>query len=245
MVHALGAALVNDALGVAEDHILRRKPHRLDEFDTGDACCAGAVADELGRLHIASGDFQRVDQAGCRNDRRAVLVVMEDRDVHQFAQPLLDDEAFGRLDVLQIDPAEGGSEEAYAVDEFVGVLGIDLQIDRVHIGKALEEHGFAFHHRFRCQSTEIAEPKDCGAVGDHRHHVAARRIVESAAWIFRDCIDRHGHAWRIGKRKIALSRHRLGGVDLQLAGPAHGVEFERFLCADGGSCTYRFSCLTP
>ena len=40
------------------------------------------------------------------DDRGAVLVVVEHRDVHQFAQPLLDDEAVRSLDVLQIDAAE-------------------------------------------------------------------------------------------------------------------------------------------
>ena len=56
---------------------------------------------------------QRVDQAGGGDDGGAVLVVVEDRDVHQFAQPLLDDEAVGRLDVLEIDAAEGGPEIAH------------------------------------------------------------------------------------------------------------------------------------
>jgi hypothetical protein len=38
----------------------------------------------------ARSDRAGVDQAGRGDDRRAVLVVMEDRDVHQFAQTLLD-----------------------------------------------------------------------------------------------------------------------------------------------------------
>ena len=43
-----------------------------------------------------------------RDDGGAMLVVMEHRNVHQLAQPLLDDEAVGRLDVFQIDAAEDG-----------------------------------------------------------------------------------------------------------------------------------------
>ena len=62
---------------------------------------------------VAAGELQRVDQAGGGDDRGAVLVVMEDRDVHQLAQPLLDDEAVGRLDVLEIDAAEGRAEIAH------------------------------------------------------------------------------------------------------------------------------------
>ena len=55
---------------------------------------------------------ERVDQAGGGDDGGAVLVVMEDRNVHQFAQALLDDEAFRRLDVLEIDAAPAGAEIA-------------------------------------------------------------------------------------------------------------------------------------
>ena len=80
LVHAFGAALVDDALGVAQDDVFRRKAHRLDQLDAGDAGRAGAVADELGRLHVAAGDLQRVDQAGGGDDRGAVLVVVEDRE---------------------------------------------------------------------------------------------------------------------------------------------------------------------
>ena len=49
LVHALGAALVDHALGVAEDDVLGREADRLEQLDAGDAGGAGAVADELGR----------------------------------------------------------------------------------------------------------------------------------------------------------------------------------------------------
>ena len=77
----------------------------------------------------AAGQVQRVDQAGGGDDRGAVLVVMEDRDVHHLAQALLDDEAVRRLDVFQIDAAEGRAQEAHAVDELVDILGVDLEVD--------------------------------------------------------------------------------------------------------------------
>ena len=47
-------------------------------------------------LDVAPGEIERVDQAGGRDDRGAVLVVVEHRDVEQLAQPLLDDEALRR-----------------------------------------------------------------------------------------------------------------------------------------------------
>ena len=94
LVHAIGAAFVDDALGVAEDEILGPEADRLQQFEAGDAGGAGAVADELGVRDFAAGQFERVDQARGGDDGGAVLIVMKNRDVHQLAQPLLDDEAF-------------------------------------------------------------------------------------------------------------------------------------------------------
>ena len=111
LVHALGAALIDDALGVADDDVVVRHAERLHQLHAGDRRGAGAVADELRRADVAAGQLQRVDQAGERDDRGAVLVVVENRDVHQLAQPAFDDEAVGRADVLEVDAAEGRAEE--------------------------------------------------------------------------------------------------------------------------------------
>ena len=78
-----------------------------------------------------------------------MLVVVENRDIHDFVQALFDDETFGRLDVFEVDSAEGLAQVTDTVDEFIHILGIDLDIDAVNIGEALEKHGLAFHHRLR------------------------------------------------------------------------------------------------
>ena len=135
---------------------------------------------------VAAGELQRVDQAGGGDDRGAVLVVVEDRDVHQLAQPALDDEAVRRVDVLEIDAAEGRAEDSARVDELVDVLGVDLEVDGIDVGEALEEHRLAFHHRLRGERAEIAEAEDGGAVGDDGDQVAARRVVEGGVRVLGD-----------------------------------------------------------
>ena len=84
--------------------------HRLEQFDAGDAGGTGAVDHQLGVAQFAAGEVAGVDQPGGGDDRGAVLVIVEHRDIHQLAQPLLDDEAFRRLDVFQVDAAEPGQE---------------------------------------------------------------------------------------------------------------------------------------
>ena len=229
LVHAGGAAFIDHALGVAEREILRPETDGAKKFEAGDAGGAGAVADELGGLDLAAGEFERVDQAGGGDDGGAMLVVMEDRNVQQLAQPLLDDETFRRLDILEIDAAPAFAEQLHAVDDFVGVLGGDFQIDRVDVGEALEQDGLAFHHRLGGERAAIAEAENGGAVGDHRDEIAFGGVVVGAALVFGDGQHRHGDAGRIGERQIALRRHRLGRHDFELARPPLAVKQQSFL----------------
>ena len=68
-----------------------------------------------------------------------MLVVVEDRHVEQFAQALLDLEAFGRLDVFQVDAAEAVADRADAVDHRIDVFGVHFDVDAVDVGKPLEQ----------------------------------------------------------------------------------------------------------
>jgi len=138
LVHAFGAALIDHALGIAKRDVFGVETHGLDEVHAGDCRGTGAVADEFRRLEVAAGQFDGVDEAGGGDDGGAVLVVMENGNVHQLAQAAFDDETFRRLDVFQIDAAEGGAEVTHAIDELIGVFGIDLEIDGIDIGETLE-----------------------------------------------------------------------------------------------------------
>ena len=58
LIHALGAALIDDAFGVAEDDVTGCKSDRFEQFETGDAGGASPVAHELGGFDIAPGEIQ-------------------------------------------------------------------------------------------------------------------------------------------------------------------------------------------
>ena len=139
----------------------------------------------------------------------------------------------GALMSSRLMPPKVGAEIAHAVDELVGVLGVDLEVDRIDVGEALEQHRLAFHHRLGGQRAEIAEAEDRGAVGDDGDEIALGRVVVGLARILGDGQHRHGDARRIGQRQVALRRHRLGGDDLELAGAAAAVELQRFLVGEG------------
>ena len=170
-----------------------RHAHGLDQLDAGDAGRAGAVDHHPRGLDVASGDVERVDQPGGGDDRRAVLVVMEYRDLHQLAQTGLDDEAFGRLDVLEVDAAEARLEVADTVDEFVDVACVELEVDGIDVGEALEQRRLALHHRLGGEPAEISEAEDGGAVGDHRDQIALGGVVIRGRRIARDLEARRRH----------------------------------------------------
>ena len=205
-----------------------------------DAGRTGAVHHDFQIADLAAGDVTGIDDAGDGDDGRAVLVVMEDRYVEQFAQALFDDEAFRRLDVFQIDAAERVADPLDAFDEGIGIGFLDLDVHRVDIGKALEQHRLAFHHRLGGERAEIAEAEDRGAVGNHRDQIAPRGVVEGARRVFGDGQHRHGDAGRIGQREIALGGHGLGRRDLQLARAALLVKLQRLLFREAHIALARF-----
>jgi hypothetical protein len=76
-------------------------------------------------LMSRSGQVERIDQPGHGDDRGAMLVVMEHRNVHLFAQAAFDDEAVRRLDVLKVDAAKGRPEIFDRIDELFDIVGVD------------------------------------------------------------------------------------------------------------------------
>ena len=57
---------------------------------------AGALEDDLQLAEVLSGDLDRVEERGAGDDRRAVLVVVEDRDLQCLAERLFDVKAVRR-----------------------------------------------------------------------------------------------------------------------------------------------------
>ncbi len=85
-----------------------------------------------------------------------MLVIVKNRNIHQFPEFFLDNEAFRCLDIFQINAAEGRTEITHGIDELLGIFGINFQINRIDVGEALKQNRFAFHNGFGRKSAEIA-----------------------------------------------------------------------------------------
>ena len=146
LIHAFGPALIDDAFPVAHDDIIVRHAHALDQLSAGNCRSASAVANDLNVLQRLSGERARVDQPGGGNDRRAMLIIMKDRDVHPFFQCLFNDEAIGCGNIFQIDAAKGRFQQFNRVDEALRIFGIHFDVDGVDVGESFEQDCLAFHH---------------------------------------------------------------------------------------------------
>lgn len=134
---------------------------------------------------------------------------MEHRDVHDLFQPLFDVEAFRRLDVFQVDAAKGGLQQFYRLDDGIGVMGVELQVENVNVCKPFEEDALAFHDRLPGEGADVPQPQHCGAVGDHCHQIPSNGVIVRFVGILLDLSARVGNARRIRHGEISLGDARL------------------------------------
>src|SRR5690606_8468536 len=108
-----------------------------------------------------------------------VLVVVKDGDFHPFAQLLLDVEAFRRLDVFQIDAAQRGLQGRDDVDQLVGVVFGQFDVEDVYAGELLEEAALALHDGLGGKRADVAQAEHGRAIGDDAHQVGTGGISRS------------------------------------------------------------------
>ena len=161
-----------------------------------------------------------------------MLVVVEDRDVAALLERLLDLEALGRLDVLEVDAAERRREQLAEADHLFRVFGFDLDVEHVDVGETLEQDALALHHRLAGQRADIPEAEHGGPIGHDRDEVALVGVLVGELGVLGDVEARLRHARCVGQRQIALGGARFGGDDLGLPVSFAGVIGEGFLAGD-------------
>ena len=146
-----------------------------------------------------------------------MLIVVENGNLHSLTEFLLDIETLRRLDILEIDSPEGGFERCNDIDQLVGIVLRQLDIEYIDVGKLLEQAALALHHWLGRQRADVAQTKHRGAIGDHRDQIAARGQFGCLAGVRHNCIACGGHPRRVGERKIPLVGQTLGRHHRNLA----------------------------
>ncbi len=141
-------------------------------FGAGNGAGSGPVENHANLRDVFAGDFQGIQQRGRGDNGRAVLIVMENGDFHGAPQLFFDQETLRRLDVFEIDAAEGRLKHLTGTDYLAGIMGGEFDIENVNIRKALEQNAFSFHHGFSGERPYVAQTEHGGAVSDHRDEVS-------------------------------------------------------------------------
>src|SRR5579872_4623535 len=149
---------------------------------------AGAVDHETDFANVFASNFQRIQQGGAGNDGGAVLVVVEDGNFHRLLQGLLDVEALRRLDIFEVDAAEGRLQKLADLNHFVGIMRVDFDVEDIHAGKAFEQDRLPFHYWFGRQCADVSQPQDCRAISHHSDEVATAGVFER---VVRVVVDLH------------------------------------------------------
>src|SRR5690606_16585794 len=168
-----------------------------------------------------------IDHGRRGDDGGAVLVVVEYRNIALLNQRTLDLEALRRLDIFQVDTAKGAGNTLDGIDEGLRAFRLDLDIEDIDTGKALEQHTLAFHDRLGGYGPQIAQTQNCGAIGNHRHQVALAGVFEGIVRILGDFTHRLCNTRTVSQRQITRSGSRLGQLDAQLTRTRVGMVFER------------------
>ena len=156
-----------------------------------------------------------------------MLVVVDDRDIELFLEPLFDLETPRRRDVLEVDAPEGSRDVLHGLDDRVGVLGPESNGKGIDACKFLKDHCLALHYRHGRLRADVAEAEDRGAVRDDGHGVPFDGIPEGMLAVFMDVHGDAGHTRGVDLGKVIAVPHRHPAADLDLPafvageGPVH------------------------
>ena len=142
---------------------------------------------------------------------------MHDGNVGGLGDAALNFEALGRFDVFKVDAPKRLGDVHDGVDEFLGVFGVNFNIENVDAGEGLQEKALAFHDRFAGKSTNVPEAKNGRTVGDDRDQISLGGVAVS---VFRSLFDfkaRKRHAGRVGQAQFVSRSVWFGGHDLDLS----------------------------
>ena len=128
-----------------------------------------------------------------------MLIVVHDRDIHLFFEPLLDLETLRGLDVFQVHPTEGWLQNFHRPDKFVHIFGVQFNVEHINVGVDFKQQPFALHDGLAGFGANVAKAQHGCSVGDNGHEVAFARVFINVFDIFGNGQAGFGYAGRVGQ----------------------------------------------
>jgi hypothetical protein len=216
-VHPFAAPFVENPSAIGHQDVLGGHPQVLIELHACDGRRTRTRDHHANIFDFLVRDLERIQQRGGGNDRSAVLVIVKNWNVESPFESFLDLKAFRRTNILEIDPTKRRRDQLAGANHVVWIHTVDLDIENIDIGKALEEYALALHHGFARQGADISQSKNRSPVADHGNQIALRRIFIGGVGIALDFEARRRNARRVGEGQVLGGHRWLGGNDLELS----------------------------
>ena len=157
-----------------------------------------------------------------------MLVVVHDGDVEGALQTLLNIEALGSLDVLQVDTSKGRGNFLYCLAELLGVFLVYLNVEHVDAAIYLEQEALAFHDGLAAHGADVTQSEYGCTVGDDSYQITLVGITVCVVGVFLNFQTGEGHARRVGEREVCLCAISLCRLYFDFAWPS------AFMILEGG-----------
>ncbi len=188
-----------------------------DQSPAGHVGCAGADEGDTNIFQLLAHDPESVDEAGQRDGRRSLLIIVPDGDLAFIPQGIQDSEALGLGDVLQVYATERRLEHLDRLDELIGVLGIQHDRDGIHTAQVLVQQGFALHDRQAGLGANVAQPQHPRPIADDGHGVPLAGVLVYQVGFLDDGPTGRSHPRRVPDGEIVNRSHRTPESSLSLA----------------------------
>ncbi len=116
---------MEDALAIYHQNVIRVDPGGHKEPDGTDVGRPGTEHNNLHLINLLTDNIEGIEQPGQVHHGRPLLIIMPDRDITLFPQPVQDIETFGVLNILQVNPPEAGLQQFHKINQLIAILGID------------------------------------------------------------------------------------------------------------------------
>jgi hypothetical protein len=145
-------------------------------------------------------------------------------------QLFFDVKAVRRLDVFQVDAAEGGLHQPDGTNEFFRIGGIHFDVEHIDVGKSLKQRTALPSMTGLPASAPILPKAQYGRpVGDHCNQIAPVGVVIGRIRVLFDFQAGRRHTGGIGQAEIGLAEKRLGGNHFGFSRTRFAVVAQRLL----------------
>ncbi len=205
----------------------RFSPTRTMQIEAGDRRGAGARAHQLDLGDVLADDLEPVEDRRPGDDRGAVLVVVEHRDLHPLAELALDVEAVGRLDVLEVDAAERRLEPRDRLrPSSSGSVSASSMSKTSMPENFLNRQALPSITGLPASGPMLPRPSTAVPLVTTATRLPREVSERASAGSRGDRVAGRGHTRRIGEREVALVDQRLRRSHRNLAGRRQAVIFE-------------------